>query len=89
MRCELRHEYVEGTETSPVGYLEGIFIREGYRRKGYAAELLAECERWAQLQGCKEFASDCEVKNEGSMRFHRAAGFDEANRIVCYVKKLI
>lgn len=87
--CQLRHEYVEGTETSPVGYLEGIFIREGYRRKGYAAELLVECERWAQLQGCKEFASDCEMKNEGSMRFHRAAGFDEANRIVCYVKKLI
>ena len=34
-QCQLRHDYVEGTETSPVGYLEGIFTREQYRRKGY------------------------------------------------------
>ena len=27
-QCQLRHDYVEGTETSPVGYLEGIYIRE-------------------------------------------------------------
>lgn len=35
-QCGLRHDYVEGTESSPVGYLEGIFIREGYRKNGYA-----------------------------------------------------
>ena len=27
-QCGLRHDYVEGTESSPVGYLEGIFIQE-------------------------------------------------------------
>ena len=32
-QCGLRHDYVEGTESSPVGYLEGIFIREEYRKK--------------------------------------------------------
>lgn len=41
-QCQLRYDYVEGTKTSPVGYLEGIFIKEGYRNKGYAKELLAE-----------------------------------------------
>lgn len=41
-QCQLRDDYVEGTKTSPVGYLEGIFIKEGYRNKGYAKELLAE-----------------------------------------------
>ena len=30
-QCQLRHDYVEGTETSPVGYLEGIFVEETYR----------------------------------------------------------
>ena len=25
-QCQLRHDYVEGTDSSPVGYLEGIFI---------------------------------------------------------------
>ena len=29
---QLRHDYVEGTKTSPVGYLEGISVR--IRRKG-------------------------------------------------------
>ena len=30
-QCQLRCDYVEGTSTSPVGYLEGIFIRETCR----------------------------------------------------------
>ncbi len=36
-QCQLRHDYVEGTESSPVGYLEGILIADGYRKKGYAS----------------------------------------------------
>ena len=43
-QCQLRRDYVEGTETSPVGYLEGIFVLEAYRRRGYAGELLSRCE---------------------------------------------
>ena len=87
-QCQLRHDYVEGTDTSPVGYLEGILIKEGYRRRGYARELLAACEKWARKKGCVEFASDCEVDNEESFRFHRAVGFAEANRVICFTKKL-
>ena len=34
-QCQLRFDYVEGTRTSPVGYLEGIFVQEDYRNKGY------------------------------------------------------
>lgn len=86
--CQLRHDYVEGTETSPVGYLEGIFIKEGFRKKGYARELLDACERWACIKGCKEFASDCELGNLISLQFHKSVGFVEANRIICFTKKL-
>lgn len=60
-QCQLRYDYVEGTSTSPVGYLEGIFVMKGYRNKGYAKELLAACEAWAKENGCHEFASDCEI----------------------------
>lgn len=35
-QCQLRQDYVEGTQTSPVGYLEGIFVREGFRHRGFA-----------------------------------------------------
>ena len=87
-QCQLRHDYVEGTASSPVGYLEGIFVDEGYRRKGYARMLLAACERWAKEQGCTEFASDCELDNETSLAFHLKMGFIEANRIICFTKEL-
>lgn len=33
-QCQLRQDYVEGTSSSPVGYLEGIFVQEAYRGKG-------------------------------------------------------
>lgn len=87
-QCQLRHDYVEGTESSPVGYLEGILIADGYRKKGYASELLSECEKWAKEKGCTEFASDCELDNTDSLRFHMALGFEEANRIICFRKDI-
>lgn len=87
-QCGLRHDYVEGTGSSPVGYLEGIFVMEEYRKRGIAKELLRNCQKWAREQGCAEFASDCEIGNEASLRFHLSMGFEEANRIVCFTKKL-
>ncbi len=87
-QCQLRHDYVEGTETSPVGYLEGIFVAEEFRKKGYAKQLLAACENWAKERGCTEFASDCELENTGSLKFHLSLGFEEANRVICFTKKL-
>lgn len=87
-QCQLRHDYVEGTETSPVGYLEGILVEEAFRHKGYAKELLAACEEWAKSKGCTEFASDCELENEESLRFHMAMRFEEANRVICFRKSI-
>ena len=87
-QCQLRHDYVEGTNSSPVGYLEGVYVQEEYRGRGMARALLAACEDWAREQGCLEFASDCELDNGGSIAFHLGTGFTEANRIVCFTKKL-
>lgn len=87
-QCALRTDYVEGTKSSPVGYLEGIFVESGYRKNGYAKELLLACEIWAKDMGCSEFASDCELDNIESLKFHIAIGFDEANRIICFKKNI-
>lgn len=87
-QCQLRHDHVEGTDSSPVGYLEGIFVAEFYRKVGYAKLLLAACEMWAKTLGCTEFGSDCELQNEESLRFHLKVGFAEANRIICFTKAL-
>jgi len=87
-QCQLRRDYVEGCDFSPVGYLEGVYVAQDCRRRGVAAAMLRACESWAILKGCREFASDCELNNTDSLRFHLANGFEEANRIICFVKKL-
>lgn len=87
-QCQLRNDYVEGTDSSPVGYLEGIFVKEEFRNQGYAKYLLKKCEKWSKEKGCDEFASDCEFTNDTSLKFHLKVGFEEANRIICFTKKL-
>ena len=68
--------------------IEGIFIEEEYRKRGLARELLEACQKRAKEQGCAEFASDCELDNEASLKFHMKMEFVEANRIICFTKKL-
>ena len=87
-QCQLRYDYVEGTDSSPVGYLEGIYVAEESRKHGIARELLSACESWAKAKGCSEFASDCELDNVQSLQFHLNVGFKEANRIICFTKKI-
>lgn len=86
--CQLRHDYVEGTDSSPVGYLEGVYVLPEHRRQRVGVQLVRACEAWALARGCTEFASDCELHNMDSLRFHLAAGFTEANRLICFHKRL-
>lgn len=87
-QCQLRHDYVEGCETNPVGFLEGIYVEEAYRRTGVAHKLLTACEDWACAKGCTEFASDCEIDNHDSLAWHLHSGFEEMGRTIWFAKKL-
>lgn len=87
-QCGLRHDYVEGTSSSPVGYLEGVYVRPDHRHQGTARALVSACENWAREKGCTEFASDCELSNTSSLAFHLACDFEEAGRIICFTKSL-
>lgn len=84
----LRVDYVEGTHSSPVGFLEGIYVIPEYRNRGIARELITACEQFAKENGCTEFASDCELTNTDSILMHKKLGFEETNRIVCFKKKI-
>lgn len=88
VQCSLRNDYVEGTKSSPVGYLEGIYVKAEHRKKGIGKKLLTQCEEWAKSKGSREFASDCELNNTESLKFHLQIGFEEANRIICFKKNL-
>lgn len=80
--------YAEGCSSERVAYLEGWFVEEPYRRGGVGSALVAAVERWARSQGCTEMASDTEIDNEASAAAHRALGFAEVERIVCFRKDL-
>ena len=84
----LRTDHVNGTKSSPVAFLEGIFVVAAARRQGIARALVAEAEKWARSHGCREFASDALIHNEDSHALHRALGFQESQRVV-FFRKLV
>lgn len=84
----LRHDHVNGCETSPVAFLEGIFVRPEARGAGIGKNLLKSVESWAHDQGCSELASDADLDNMASHAFHAALGFRETERVVYFRKPL-
>lgn len=84
----IRYDYVEGSSSSPVGYVEGIYVKSAYRYMGIGKELVAKGEEWAKAKGCKEIASDILFDNTDSYNFHSKVGFKEANRIICFIKDI-
>jgi aminoglycoside 6'-N-acetyltransferase I len=84
----LRHDYVNGTESSPVGFLEGWYVAPPWRGKGLGRALVAAVEAWARDQGCREFASDALLDNTDSLAAHVACGFEETERVVYFRKRL-
>jgi aminoglycoside 6'-N-acetyltransferase I len=84
----LRHDYVNGCETSPVAFLEGLYVDPAYRRQGVARGLVAAAAQWGITQGVTEFASDALLDNLASHAFHRAIGFIETDRVVYFRKAL-
>ncbi|HLA72158.1 MAG TPA: aminoglycoside 6'-N-acetyltransferase [Steroidobacteraceae bacterium] len=84
----IRGDYVNGTETSPVGFVEGVYVVPAWRRKGVARQLFAAIGDWARARGCRELASDALLANESSQRAHRALGFEETERVVYFRRML-
>ncbi|CAN7651695.1 aminoglycoside 6'-N-acetyltransferase [Massilia sp. LjRoot122] len=85
----LRSDYVNGTESSPVGFLEGLYVAPGFRRQGIAVQLVRVAEQWAKEQGCSEMASDALLENTASHAMHQALGFSETERVVYFRKPLV
>lgn len=88
IHVSLRSDYVEGSEVSPTAYVEAIYVKPAFRRKGIAEALLNSAEEWSISKHCYTLASDTAITNSESIQFHCNAGFEETNRIVCFIKKL-
>lgn len=80
--------YAEGCSSSPVAYLEGIWVDHDARRAGVGEALVREAERWAAERGLVELASDCDLQNATSLGFHLGIGFEEIQRVICFRRDL-
>ncbi len=81
-------KYAEGCKTTPVGYIEGWFVDEDLRGKGFGHALVRRAESWARSQGLKEMGSDTWPDNEVSIRAHLAMGYEDAGRVIHFTKTL-
>ncbi|RKG35060.1 GNAT family N-acetyltransferase [Acinetobacter guerrae] len=88
LEASIRYECVNGTKTSPVAFLEGIFVQPSHRKLGIAKALINKAEAWALEQNCKELASDTSLDNIQSQKVHLALGFQETERVVYFAKQL-
>lgn len=81
-------KYADGCETGPVGYIEGWYVDEDLRRQGVGGALVKAMEAWARERGLTEMASDTWIDNETSIAAHKQLGYEEAERLVHFIKKL-
>ena len=86
--ANLRHDYVNGTQSSPVGYLEGLFVEADWRRHGVGRALVAAVAQWTRERGCSELASDAALDNLVSQAAHLAYGFEETERVVYFRQRV-
>lgn len=88
IQLSIRNDYVNGSTTSPVGYVEGLYVIKEYRNKGIARKLIENSYCFLKEKGCNEIASDVETENIVSQKFHEKMGFTETEKVVCYIKRL-
>lgn len=80
--------FAEGSRSARVPYVEAWFVDEDLRGQGVGKALMEHAERWSLDNGFSELASDTELENIKSIKLHKALGFKEVDRVVCFLKKL-
>ena len=86
--ASLRRGYVNGCKTTPVAFLEGIYVAPEARGHGVARALVAAVEDWARGLSISELGSDAAPDNMASLKMHHALGFEETQRVVFFRKPL-
>ncbi len=75
---------VDGCLSSPVAYLEGLYLKKEYRGMGLGREAIKIIKNWCKEKGFTELGMDTELTNLKAQKFFRAMGLQETYRIVQY-----
>ena len=78
----------DGCLSSPVAYLEGIYLKKELRGRGLGKEAMGLILHWCKEKGYKELATDSELSNLNAQKYFNALGFHETFRIVEFCIKV-
>jgi ribosomal protein S18 acetylase RimI-like enzyme len=75
--------YVEGEYRAPPPvfvrgpevYVEGVYVRPGYRREGLAEDLMDRIEDWAVERRCRRVSLDVNAANETARKLYEKRGY--------------
>ncbi len=62
------------SQTGPVGYVQLLAVRQGYRRQGLANKLYEHFSQFARAHGCKQLKAITSPLNTLSISFHKSIG---------------
>jgi aminoglycoside 6'-N-acetyltransferase I len=81
-------KYAPGCRSSPVAFIEGWHVEAGFQGRGVGRALVEAAEARVRAMGHWEIASDSEIENADGIAAHRALGYEEVERIVCFRRTL-
>jgi len=82
-------KYAPGCTSSPVPFIEGWYVEPAMRGRNIGRALVEAAEAHARAAGHVEIASDAELENADGITAHRAVGYEEVERVVCFRRSLV
>ncbi len=88
IHISIRSGFVEGADRTPVGYVDGIYVKPDFRRKGVAKELYHAGLEWLKSKKCTQVGGDIGINNNLCPDFYIGMGFKEVNRRIFYINDI-
>jgi len=74
--------------SSPVAYIEGLYLKKEYRGMGLGSKAIATILAWCKEKAYTELATDAELVNVDAKEFFKAVGFKESFRIIEFHRRV-
>ncbi len=81
-------EQVDFLPLSKIGYIEGWYVTEEYRRQGIGKRLVNKAQKWIKSQGSQWIASDTTEDYPISPKAHLSLGFQLSEKPLHYIKRI-
>jgi aminoglycoside 6'-N-acetyltransferase I len=81
-------KFAPGCTSSPVPFIEGWYVEPALQGRGIGRALVAAAEAHARAAGHYEIGSDTLLENTDGIAAHRALGYEEVERVVCFRRSL-